>query len=189
MITVVKRLFSSFPSSTAPTQQLMMTILSQVSLSSSTDPGFVRFDSIDSLEPSTIPLEIRDLFVNRSHHMFNVRYRPLLSKLTNAQHIPYAMRFYENQEDWNKITVVTGKTASFQDQSYKFQPDGSVAEIYNPIEFPSNEVQPREEELVNENKSISLLLMSILKWRKRMMRGHKYKKRMKKLRRKAKNNQ
>lgn len=29
-------------------------------------------------------------------------------------------------------------------------------------------------------------LMSILKWRRRRMRGHKYKKRMKKLRRKAK---
>src|SRR5436853_317359 len=117
MITHIKRLFSS--STTVPKQ--LTTTLNKISLSPSTDPGFVRFDSIESIEPSIVPPEIRNLCVNTSHHLFNVRFGPPLSKLTSAEQITGAMRFYENQEQWNKFTIVTGKTSIIQDQYQIFQ--------------------------------------------------------------------
>jgi hypothetical protein len=192
MISLTKRFFSSPPFISALNQQAALNFTG-VSLSPSCEPGFVRFDSIECIEPSIVPFEIKDLFVNRTRYLFNLRYRPLLEKLTDVNQIPSAMLLYENQEEWNKLSILSGKSVSTPGNSLNFQANagGLELEVQNDSQvddYPLIDGQS-DKEPINTAKPKSLLLMSILKWRKRMMRGHKYKKRMKKLRRKAKNNQ
>ena len=148
-------------------------------------PGFLLFESLEEIQTPPGDVNMAALFPNRWNHFLRNQRKPKLEALETVEQMKPALRFYENQEKCDHLTLLIGNN------SFSFVGHNALVE---PITTPLLKEEAEEwEELISTEeeetlKKPSMSLMSILKWRRRRMRGHKYKKRMKALRKKSKTN-
>lgn len=141
-------------------------------------PGFILYDSVEQLghnDRRQLPLPVMTPF----QMWKQTQGRVPLAEIRTKKTLDIAIKEYENQEPMSVLNSLR--------HSPKPDPatlEGAIAEaltVSEVINTPHDLIDPAPSPSTHD-----MQLMSIMKWRKRKMRGHKYKKRLRKNRYKSK---
>lgn len=71
-------------------------------------PGFLLFDSLEEIQTPPGDVNMAALFPNRWSHFLKNHKKPKLEAVQSAEQLKPALRFYENQEHWDYLTLLLG---------------------------------------------------------------------------------
>jgi hypothetical protein len=152
-------------------------------------PGFILYDTVDQLRStaahhSTLPT------LTPFQSWQQTRTRMPLAKVRSRRGLEMAIKEYENQEPLSVVGSIKGQHQQQLGQSRLATGtlEGAIAEamVVNDVLASEHDLTDPTVEPSDARAKTPMSLMSILKWRKRRMRGHKYQKRMRRNRYKTK---